>query len=64
MIFHALTDRTNSAGSRQLHQKGNCFIKPMQLRNVVLTHDSCKRAVLPQSMIQPALPVDIVLIVF
>ena len=31
----------------------------MQLRNVLLTHDSCKRAVLPQSGIQPTLPVDV-----
>ncbi|MBQ2832464.1 hypothetical protein [Methanobrevibacter sp.] len=36
----------------------------MRLRNVVLTRDCCKRAVLPQSRIQPALPIDIVLIVF
>ncbi|WP_296798965.1 hypothetical protein [uncultured Methanobrevibacter sp.] len=31
----------------------------MQLRNVVLTHDSRKRAVLPQSRIQSALSVDV-----
>ena len=43
----------------QLHRKGHCFIKPMQLRSVLLPYDSCKRAVLPQSGIQPALPVDV-----
>ena len=46
-------------GQGQLHRKGNSFIKPMQLRNVLLTHDSCKRAVIPQSRIQPTLPVDV-----
>ena len=31
----------------------------MQLRNVLFTHNSCKRAVLPQSGIQRALPTDV-----
>ena len=31
----------------------------MQLRNVVITHDSCKRAVLPQSGNQPAISFDV-----
>ena len=43
----------------QFHRKGNSFIKPMQLRSVLLTHDSCKRAVLSQSRIQHALSCDV-----
>ena len=43
----------------QFHRKGNNIIKCMQLRNVLLTHDSCKRAVLPQSRIQSVVPVDV-----
>ena len=43
----------------QFHRKGNSFIKPMQLCSVLLTHDSCKRAVLPQSWIQSALSGDV-----
>ena len=31
----------------------------MQLHSVLLTHDSCKRAVLPQSGIQSALSGDV-----
>ena len=43
----------------QYHRKGNSIIKRLQLRNVLLTHDSRERAVLPQSWIQPALPTDV-----
>ena len=39
----------------QFHRKGNNIIKRMQLRSVLLTHDSRKRAVIPQSRIQSAL---------
>ena len=57
--FYLLCGLTDWINSTKFHRKGNNIIKCMQLHNVLLTHDSCKRAVLPQSGIQSIVSVDV-----
>ena len=56
--FYLLCGLTGWINSTKFHRKGNNIIKRMQLHSVLLTHDSCKRAV-TSIRIQSALPADV-----
>lgn len=58
-LLCALIAKQIQPNQGQFHREGNNIIKPIKLHSVLLTHDSHKRAVLPQSQVQSALSADV-----